>query len=70
MTLDLTRRTALRGMINGTAIAVGLPLLDVFLNSNGTALAAGGPIPVRFGTWFWAWASIRPLLSRARLSRL
>ena len=53
MTLDLTRRTALRGMLNGSAVVVGLPLLDVFLNSNGDALAAGGPIPVRFGTWFW-----------------
>ena len=53
MTLDLTRRTALRGMVNGTAVVVGIPLLDVFLNSNGDALAAGGPIPVRFGTWFW-----------------
>ncbi|MBW2404764.1 MAG: hypothetical protein DRH23_09235 [Deltaproteobacteria bacterium] len=32
---------------------MGLPLLDCFLNENGTALAQGGAIPVRFGTWFW-----------------
>jgi hypothetical protein len=42
----------LHGMLNGTAIAVGLPLLDCFLSANGTALADGSPIPVRFGTWF------------------
>ena len=35
------------------SVAVGLPLLDVFLNENGTALAATGqPLPARFGTWF------------------
>jgi len=49
----LTRRTALKGMLGGTAITVGLPLLDCFLNGNGTALAQGAPLPVRFGTWFW-----------------
>lgn len=54
MTFDLSRRTALKGMINGAAIAVGLPLLDLFLDGNGEALAAtGAPVPVRFGTWFW-----------------
>ena len=31
----------------------GLPLLDCFLDINGTALASGAPLPVRFGTWFW-----------------
>ncbi len=49
----LTRRTALKGMLGGATINVGLPLLDCFLNNNGTALAAGGPLPLRFGTWFW-----------------
>lgn len=52
--MSFDRRTALRGMMNGAGIAVGLPLLDVFLNGNGTAMAAtGAPLPVRFGTWFW-----------------
>jgi len=32
---------------------VALPFLDCFLNTNGTALAAGRPLPVRFGTWNW-----------------
>lgn len=41
-------------MLNGSAIAVALPLLDCFLNDNGTALASGVPIPLRFGTWQWA----------------
>lgn len=50
---NLTRRRVLRGMFNGAAITVGLPLLNVFLNENGTALANGAPMPVRFGTWGW-----------------
>ena len=54
MTFALNRRTALRGLINGAAVAVALPLLDIFLDGNGEALAAtGAPVPVRFGTWFW-----------------
>lgn len=49
----LSRRTMLRGAIGGTSVALGLPLLDAMLNNNGTALAAGGPLPVRFVTWFF-----------------
>ncbi len=31
-----------------------VPLLDVFLDPNGVALAQDGtPLPLRFGTWFW-----------------
>ena len=49
-----TRRNILRGMMRGSAVAVALPLLDIFLDDNGEALAASGaPIPTRFGTWFW-----------------
>jgi hypothetical protein len=48
-----SRRTFLRGMMRGSAVVVGLPLLDLFLDGNGEALASGAPIPVRFGTWFW-----------------
>jgi hypothetical protein len=48
------RRRVLRGMMNGAAVTVALPFLDIFLNENGTALAAtGAPLPSRFGTWFW-----------------
>jgi hypothetical protein len=50
---DLNRRRVLRGVLNGGAVTVGLPLLNVFLNGNGNALADGKPMPVRFGTWFW-----------------
>ena len=54
MAYDLSRRTALKGMLNGAGVVVGVPLLDVFLDGNGEALAAtGAPVPVRFGTWFW-----------------
>lgn len=48
------RRTMLRGALGGASIGVALPLLDMFLDGNGQALAATGQrIPVRFGTWIW-----------------
>ena len=53
MRTGLSRRVVLRGLFQGATVAVALPFLDCFLNSNGTALAAGAPLPVRFGTWFW-----------------
>jgi len=54
MAYDITRRRALKGMLNGAAVTVGIPLLDIFLDGNGQAMAAtGAPTPVRFGTWFW-----------------
>jgi hypothetical protein len=48
------RRKVLKGMLQGSAVTVALPLLDCFLDGNGKALASGAPVPVRFGTWFWA----------------
>jgi len=48
-----SRRSALKGLVNGAAVTVALPFLDCFLNNHGTALASGAPLPVRFGTWFW-----------------
>ena len=53
MTKAIDRRTILRGMLGSTMVGVGLPFLECFLNTNGTALANGAPMPVRFGTWFW-----------------
>ena len=53
MSGTLNRRKVLRGIMGGTAVSVGLPLLDCFLNGNGTALASGAPLPTCFGTWFW-----------------
>lgn len=47
------RRTLLRGSLAGTAVSMGLPLLDIFLNDHGTALAQGAPLPLRFGAWMW-----------------
>ncbi|MGN6356230.1 MAG: DUF1552 domain-containing protein [Novosphingobium sp.] len=50
----LTRRTILRGAVNGAAVGVALPFLDIFLDVNGEALAATGQrLPIRFGTWIW-----------------
>ena len=54
MSFDLSRRTALRGLMNGAAVTISLPLLNCFLDVNGEAMAAtGAPRPLRFGTWFW-----------------
>ena len=54
MAFDLSRRTALRGLVGGAAVTVGVPLLDCFLDGKGAAMAAtGAPVPIRFGTWFW-----------------
>jgi hypothetical protein len=54
MSFDFNRRTMLTGSMRGAAIAIGLPLLDIFLDGNGAAMAAtGAPLPVRFGAWFW-----------------
>jgi hypothetical protein len=50
---NVTRRRVLRGILDGAAVTIGLPLLNCFLNDNGTALASGEKLPVRFGTWFW-----------------
>lgn len=53
MTALINRRHVLKGTFYGAAVTVGLPFLDCFLNSNGTALAAGGQaLPNVFGTWF------------------
>ncbi len=50
----IPRRTALRGMLNGAAVTLGIPFLDCFLDNKGKALAATGQsLPVRFGTWYW-----------------
>src|SRR5260221_4343167 len=50
----ISRRMVLRGMLGGgAAVAVPLPRLGGMLNGNGTAYAAGGALPVRFGTWFF-----------------
>jgi len=40
-------------MLNGCAVTVALPLLNVYLDGNGEALADGRPMPVRFGTFYW-----------------
>jgi hypothetical protein len=48
----LNRRTTLKGLMGGTAVTVGLPLLDIFLSSNGDAMADGAALPVAFVSWF------------------
>jgi hypothetical protein len=49
----VTRRTVLRGLLGGSVVTVGLPALELFLNTNGTAYADGTLLPRRFGLFFW-----------------
>ncbi len=49
------RRTILRGLMAGGAVAIGLPALERFLNSHGTAYAESSSdgFPKRFGLFYW-----------------
>jgi len=48
------RRILLRGLFQGSSVAVAVPFLDCMLDTNGQAFAATGKkIPHRFGTYFW-----------------
>ncbi len=55
----LGRRTFLRGLVQGGSVALGLPVLEAMLDTNGEALADGTPLPTRFGVWFWG-NGVRP----------
>ena len=58
----LSRRTVLRGALaTGAAVTVPLPLLEIMLNGNGTALAQGAPLPQRYCTWFFGNGILPPL---------
>lgn len=50
---SFSRRTMLRGLLGGAAVCVGLPMLDIFVNDNGDAMANGSAFPCRFGLFFW-----------------
>ncbi|MBL4685240.1 MAG: DUF1552 domain-containing protein [Nannocystaceae bacterium] len=50
----LNRRTMLRGMVSGSAVGIGLPLLEAMLNTHGEALADGSDLPLRFIAYYWA----------------
>ena len=49
----LDRRMVLRGLLGGAAVMLGLPVLDIFLDHHGEALAGVDSFPQRFGVWFW-----------------
>lgn len=50
----IERRTVLRGVLGGSSVAIGLPLLEGMLNGNGDALAQGTALAARpfFISWF------------------
>jgi hypothetical protein len=49
----LSRRNVLRGILGGSAIAIGLPTFDYMLNDNGNAYADGEGLWTRFGLWYF-----------------
>lgn len=53
MSHRFSRRTLLRGMLGGAAISIGLPALEIFMNTHGTAWADGTQFPRRFGLVMW-----------------
>src|SRR6516162_7317883 len=53
MSLLFNRRSFLSRILRGTAVCVGIPILDRFLDGNGVVYADGAKLPVRFGTYFW-----------------
>jgi hypothetical protein len=67
--MHFNRRSLLRGMFQGAGAVIALPLLDCFLDGNGTALADGTPIPTRFGTFFWG-CGLTKMLSQPKSTGL
>ena len=53
--MKITRRTLLKGLLGGSVVTLGLPPLELFMNSNGTAYAntTADGFPKRFGLFFW-----------------
>lgn len=49
----LSRRALLRGVVGSSMVGLGLPLLDVMLDSHGEAHADGTPLAKRYMSWFW-----------------
>ena len=51
------RRSLLKGVLAGSVVTIGLPALELFLNSHGSAFAEEGGgssgFPRRFGLFFW-----------------
>ncbi len=51
--MKIDRRTLLKGVLGSGVVTIGLPMLEVFMNTNGTALAQGEGFAPRFGLFFW-----------------
>lgn len=49
----IDRRAMLKGILGGTLVGVGIPMLEAMLDENGTAFADGDALPTRFGLWFF-----------------
>ncbi|MCA9707803.1 MAG: DUF1552 domain-containing protein, partial [Myxococcales bacterium] len=50
---QLSRRTMLRGLVGGSAVALALPPLEAMLDAHGEAWADGTELPRRLVTWCW-----------------
>lgn len=49
----LTRRALLGGVARGALVTLALPPLEAMFDAGGTAYAADGGLPTRFGLWMW-----------------
>jgi len=59
--MKLSRRHLLKGMLQGTAVSLALPPLEVFFDATGKAYACGSGLPQRFGLFFWGNGSLPDL---------
>jgi len=53
MAMRFNRRSMMRGLLGGSTVALGIPMLDAFLDGNGKAFADGARLPTRFGGSRW-----------------
>ena len=49
----LNRRRVLRGILGGTTLALGLPMLEVFHGGTSSAFADSSAFPKRYCQFFW-----------------
>jgi len=51
--MKLSRRHLLKGVLQGTAVSLALPPLEIFFDISGKAYACGAGLPQRFGLFYW-----------------
>ena len=67
LTRPLNRRRALRGLLGGAAVAIGLPLLEAHQHR---ARAQDSGFPQRLGIFYWGNGNLHKTLDRLASNRL